>query len=130
MEETITSRFNKLERHLGIKTQVKAAERVGLDPSHYSRIKSGQIPLNADTRAAIKKGFPDLNLEWLEDGIGKMFVSMNESFAQEPAQQYLTRDKAALEVLTSLLQGGQRPAPKDAAKQAVAYTDELFKALR
>lgn len=127
-EDTITQRFEEVEKRYGLTIQEDVAERLHITPGHYSRIKNGKTPMK-HTRKAIEEAFPDINIDWLETGRGPMLKQQLESFAHEPEPDYLSRNQIAANCLYSILGWANVPPPNKAATKARDYADALLKAL-
>lgn len=67
-------RWGKLLNRLGI-TQREFAERAGIPQGNLSWIIHGKLGLSINTRRKIAEAFPQVNLEWIETGIGESIAA-------------------------------------------------------
>ncbi len=70
-------------------TQLALAEKLGYTESSISRARNGKDPLSQKMLKTFKKHYPNINLDYIENGDGLMYAS-------EPGSEYKTKSKAAI----------------------------------
>lgn len=83
MESSVKIRLNKFLKHLGI-GQAKFAEYVGVSRGFANNVGDS---IRADNLAKISAAYPELNIAWLQTGVGNM---LNET-ADTPASSHRIR---------------------------------------
>jgi len=67
-------RFKKILEEKGLNAQ-RAAKIIGIDASAVSHIINGRRRPGFDVLQKLSNAFPDLNLNWLVNGQGNMYIS-------------------------------------------------------
>ena len=78
---------NRLQRFLGAEniTQSQLAEKLGVAKASISHILAGRNKPGFDFIQSMAQCYPDLNLDWLIAGKGKMYKSQTSSQANQPS---------------------------------------------
>ena len=94
--EIVGARLKALREELGFKTQVKFAEKLGIDKSTYNPYEKGARPLTFETACLIRREF-GISIDWL------FFGDLHQS-----AVQTMARIGRGPEVPTGVVQRPQR----------------------
>ncbi len=80
---------NRLQRFLDAEniTQSQLAEKLGVAKASISHILAGRNKPGFDFIQSMAQNYPDLNLDWLIAGKGKMYKSQNGSPATQPSEE-------------------------------------------
>lgn len=70
-------RLENLIKSLKI-SQKEFSERTGINYQYISHLLSGYRPVTLSTIYKIKEAFPLVNIDWIRDGDGEMFLSDND----------------------------------------------------
>lgn len=82
----INNRLRELRKVLGL-TQKEFANSIGIKQTSYSDIENLRRELTERNKNLICKAF-NVNPQWLETGIGEMFVEPKNNLLEELAKQY------------------------------------------
>lgn len=79
----------RLQRFLDAEdiTQSQLAEKLGVAKASISHILAGRNKPGFDFIQSMAQCYPDLNLDWLIAGKGKMYKSQNSSLATQPSEE-------------------------------------------
>ena len=80
---------NRLQRFLDAEniTQSQLAERLGVAKASISHILAGRNKPGFDFIQSMAQNYPDLNLDWLIAGKGKMYKSQNSPQAPQLSEE-------------------------------------------
>ena len=86
---------NRLQRFLDAEniTQSQLAEKLGVAKASISHILAGRNKPGFDFIQSMAQCYPDLNLDWLIAGKGKMYKSQTASQAVQPPEEPLMSTK-------------------------------------
>lgn len=118
---TLAERFKELLRRLSI-TGKEFAYQAGMSEPEVNQIKTGKKVFSPELRRKIKTAFPNVDVNWLEVGDGKMFIDD----PTEPLHGTEFRDRVAICAFQALISRTDYK-PDEIASHAYAYADAMIK---
>lgn len=118
-------RISALMKHMGM-SQKNFAEEICISPGSLSSIFSGRNNPSLNTLNNIHERFPEVNMDWLMNGNGEMFVSGAQVSTQieagEAGQNGTVQQPTGLPIQPGFLD--HVPSPQQMALQNSNFTSE------
>lgn len=122
-------RISALMRSMGMSQKNFAAE-IRISPGSLSSIFSGRNNPSLSTLNNIHERFPEVNMDWLLNGNGEMFVSATpvspQTEASEAGQNGVSQQSAGLPIQTSFMEHLSAPQQMPPQTPNVASEGKIF----
>lgn len=112
-------RINALMKHMGM-SQKEFADEICISPGTLSSIFSGRNNASLGTLNNIRERFPEVNMDWLMNGTGEMFLSSDvastPNVSEETVRNGAPQQPASLPLQPGFaehLSGAMQPTPRN-----------------